>query len=117
MNSRQPSPAESEPDYRFTLANERTFLAWIRTSLSLLAGGVAVHTLVATFRIPGLRRAIAVTCVALAVPVAMGAYQHWRQVQTAMRQGAPLPRSRVMPLLAVGISAVAIMAVIAVGFR
>ena len=28
-----------EPDYRFTLANERTFLAWVRTALGLLAGG------------------------------------------------------------------------------
>ncbi|EFL27732.1 putative integral membrane protein [Streptomyces himastatinicus ATCC 53653] len=31
-----------EPDYRFSLANERTFLAWIRTGLVLLAGAVAV---------------------------------------------------------------------------
>ena len=37
--------AEREPDYRFTLANERTFLAWIRTSLGLIAGGVVVHQL------------------------------------------------------------------------
>ena len=29
-----------EPDYRFSLANERTFLAWIRTALAVLAGGV-----------------------------------------------------------------------------
>ncbi|HET9290174.1 MAG TPA: DUF202 domain-containing protein, partial [Actinomycetes bacterium] len=42
-----PSDGEAapEPDYRFTLANERTFLAWIRTSLALLAGGVALHSL------------------------------------------------------------------------
>lgn len=25
-----------EPDYRLTLANERTFLAWIRTALAIL---------------------------------------------------------------------------------
>ena len=30
-----------EPDYRFTLANERTFLAWQRTSLGLMAAAVA----------------------------------------------------------------------------
>src|SRR3984893_15268857 len=34
--------AEGEPDYRFTLANERTFLAWQRTALGLLAAAVAV---------------------------------------------------------------------------
>ncbi|EDX36625.1 MULTISPECIES: YidH family protein [Shigella] len=29
------------PDYRFSLANERTFLAWIRTALGFLAAGGA----------------------------------------------------------------------------
>ena len=33
----------TEPDPRFTLANERTFLAWIRTSLAFLAGGIAIE--------------------------------------------------------------------------
>ena len=37
---------EFEPDYRFTLANERTFLAWERTALGLLAAAVAVVQLV-----------------------------------------------------------------------
>ncbi len=46
---------EREPDYRFTLANERTFLAWLRTSLSLLAAGIAVVQLIPAFvsRRPG----------------------------------------------------------------
>jgi putative membrane protein len=33
----------TEPDSRFTLADERTFLAWIRTALALLSGGVLLH--------------------------------------------------------------------------
>ena len=37
-----------DPDYRFTLANERTFLAWIRTALALLAGGVLLHQFAST---------------------------------------------------------------------
>jgi putative membrane protein len=57
---RQPQPTgdEQEPDYRFTLANERTFLAWIRTALALIAGGVAVVHLVPAFGIPGVRHAL-----------------------------------------------------------
>ena len=51
---------EQEPDYRFTLANERTFLAWIRTALALIAGGVAVVQLVPAFGVPGVRHALGV---------------------------------------------------------
>ncbi|WP_283215114.1 DUF202 domain-containing protein [Pseudofrankia sp. DC12] len=41
----------TDPDYRFSLANERTFLAWIRTALALLAGGIAVVQIVPSFSI------------------------------------------------------------------
>ncbi len=34
-------PAETEPEARFTLANRRTFLAWSRTALALVAAGLA----------------------------------------------------------------------------
>jgi putative membrane protein len=40
----KPSPPEAEPDYRFTLADERTMLAWFRTALALVAAGVAIQT-------------------------------------------------------------------------
>ena len=52
MEGRPSEPTEQEPDYRFTLANERTFLAWIRTALALIAGGVAVVQLVPAFGVP-----------------------------------------------------------------
>ena len=38
--------AEPQVDYRFILANERTFLAWMRTALGLVAGGVALDQFV-----------------------------------------------------------------------
>ena len=112
-----PDEPDEELDYRFTLANERTFLAWIRTSLGLLAGGVAVHTLVQPFRISGLRRAIAVSCVVLAVIVAIGAYRHWRDVEAAMRRGLPLTGTIMVPLLSIGIALVSVLAAVAVLFR
>ncbi|WP_040750029.1 YidH family protein [Nocardia transvalensis] len=104
-------------DYRFTLANERTFLAWIRTALGLLAGGVAVHTLVQPFHHAGLRRALALSCIVLAVTVSIGAYTHWRDVQRRMERGAPLANSVMVPLLAAGIAAVSILAAVAVLYR
>ncbi|MET7767586.1 DUF202 domain-containing protein [Nocardia sp. NPDC005366] len=118
-----PSPAEEseddeeEIDYRFTLANERTFLAWMRTSLGLLAGGVAVHTLVEPFQRSGIRRAIAMSCLALAVIVAIGAYAHWRRVRAAMRRGLPLPATLLVPILSAGITIVSVLACVAVLLR
>ncbi|MGQ4597513.1 DUF202 domain-containing protein [Nocardia sp. R6R-6] len=108
---------EEELDYRFTLANERTFLAWMRTSLGLVAGGVAVHTLVQSFRIGGFRRAIALSCLVLATVVAVGAYVHWRRVGLAMRRGGPLPDTVLVPILSAGIAIVSVLAGLAVLLR
>lgn len=82
-----------EPDYRFTLANERTFLAWIRTALALLAGAVALGHLVPDFGPDWLRRAVSISLALLAVLTAAGSVVRWRQVQTAVEQDRPLPRS------------------------
>jgi len=59
-----------DPDYRFTLANERTFLAWIRTALALIAGGVAVVQLVPDFGFPGSRRIVGALLAGMGVLVA-----------------------------------------------
>ncbi|WP_116047959.1 YidH family protein [Amycolatopsis palatopharyngis] len=94
---------ETEPDYRFTLANERTFLAWIRTSLGLVAGGVAVHQLVPGLAVYGARTALAALCLALAAVLAASSYPRWRRAQQAMRRGEPLPRSRMLLVVTVGV--------------
>ena len=47
-------------DYRFLLANERTFLAWMRTALGLIAGGVALEQFVRIDNGEGLIVAIAI---------------------------------------------------------
>lgn len=85
-------------DYRFTLANERTFLAWIRTALALIAGGVAVVQLVPALSIPGIRHGLGMVLTAAGGVLAVLAVQRWRNVQTAMQEGDELPRS-FMPVL------------------
>lgn len=100
--------AGHEPDYRFTLANERTFLAWIRTSLGLLAAGVAVHQLIPPLSLPGLRTVLGLACVGLGAIVAATSYPRWRRVQRAMRANAPLPRPGLGPALATGVLAIAV---------
>jgi inner membrane protein YidH len=99
-----------DPDYRFSLANERTFLAWIRTALGLLAGGVAVVQLVPDFGVPGGRIALGVTFVSLALLIAASSYARWERNERAMRLRRPLPRSSVPRVLAAGLSLVALVA-------
>ena len=79
-----------EPDPRFTLANERTFLAWGRTALAMLAGGVALHAL----RVPAttwVRTTLAVALVILGGLVTLLAAVRWARVERAMRTQQPLP--------------------------
>jgi putative membrane protein len=97
------SMIDKEPDYRFTLANERTFLAWTRTALALLAGGIAVGQLFAAGVDEVGHRILGITCVVLATTVAIGAFTRWRQVQAAMRRNDPLPGSLMVRLTVIGI--------------
>ena len=101
-----------EPDYRFSLANERTFLAWIRTALALLAGGVLLEQF-ATHLDPRIALvALGVGLAALATILSGVAYLRWRANEIAMRHARPLPATMLIPLLAV--SAMLVCAVIAV---
>jgi putative membrane protein len=108
--------AGREPDYRFTLANERTFLAWVRTSLGLLAAGVAVRQLVEPFGIEGGRTVLALLGIAASVVLAVGAYLRWVNVQGAVRRGEPLPPARLVPVVTAGIVVLAVVAFVMVAF-
>lgn len=95
---------ETEPDYRFSLANERTFLAYVRTALALDAGGLAVVQLLPDVATAAWRRATAVALAILALVVVVAGYRRWSQNQRAMRRGEPLPDSWLMPMLTVAIA-------------
>ena len=111
---RQPEPTgeEREPDYRFTLANERTFLAWIRTALALIAGGVAVVQFVPAFGIPGVRHALSVLLTAGGGLLAALAVRRWQRVQAAMRRDADLPPTRLPLVLSGAIFAVTVVVLV-----
>lgn len=89
-----------DPDYRFSLANERTFLAWIRTSLSLIAAAVAVVQLIPPFRLDGARSVLGAILAAVGSAAAVLAYLRWSRSERAMRQDAPLPLTRGLAVLA-----------------
>lgn len=92
-----------EPDYRFTLANERTFLAWQRTALGLLAAAVAVVQFLPELSVPALRHMLGVVVGTLALLTAVAGLRRWNQVDHAMRRRRPLPRPTGPAALTVGL--------------
>lgn len=91
-----------EPDPRFSLANERTFLAWLRTALGLYAGAFALEAL----SLPastGWRVAAAGVFLLLGTVAAVQAWLGWSATESALRRGRPLPGLAVGGLLVVGI--------------
>ncbi|MBV9205699.1 MAG: DUF202 domain-containing protein [Actinobacteria bacterium] len=96
----------TEPDPRFTFANERTFLAWSRTALALVVAGLAVVQLLPPFPgVPWGRHVLGVPLIVFGAVVAVVAYGEWAKSQRALRLGRPLPRS-VMPRLLAALIAV-----------
>jgi putative membrane protein len=92
-----------EPDYRFTLANERTFLAWERTALGLLAAAVAVVQLVPELSIAGARHVLGAVLALLAILTAGMGILRWEQVDRAIRRDLPLPRHPTPVYLGIGL--------------
>ncbi len=101
----------SEPDPRFSFANERTFLAWVRTALALVAAGVGLEAFVPPLAIPGLRQVLAVGLALLGAAASATAFRRWLRAERAMRVREPLPPPTLAPLLAFGVAAVALVAV------
>jgi putative membrane protein len=103
--------AGEAPDPRFTLANERTFLAWIRTSLALLGGGIAIEALATKVFEPHSRMVMTMSLMLLSQLVSVGACVRWLKVERALRERRPLPLPALAPLLAIG----CIIAVVVIG--
>ncbi|HVB43740.1 MAG TPA: DUF202 domain-containing protein [Streptosporangiaceae bacterium] len=103
--------AGTEPDARFTLANERTFLAWSRTSLALVVGGLAIAQLLPPFRgVPWGRSVIATPLILLGGAISVLSFFEWKANQRALRLGQPLGRSQLPKILSLTIAAIALIA-------
>ncbi|HJW00922.1 MAG TPA: DUF202 domain-containing protein [Arthrobacter sp.] len=92
-------PGGTEPDPRFTLANERTFLAWIRTSLAFLAGGIAIEAFTSDVFVEPVRKGIAVLLLLMGMMLSAGAAARWLRVERSMRNKDPLPLPLIVPFL------------------
>ncbi|MCW2584343.1 MAG: hypothetical protein JWQ53_3133 [Klenkia sp.] len=105
---RVPAP---HPDYRFSLANERTLLAWLRTALALVAGGVAVGQFVPELGVPGGSLAVSVALMVGGLLTALAGYRRWSRAEAAIVADEPLP---VSPLAGWVTGALAVLVVVVV---
>ncbi|GGT17818.1 YidH family protein [Streptomyces chromofuscus] len=103
------------PDYRFSLANERTFLAWLRTALALIGGGFAVDQFLPDLN-RGWRVGLALALLGAGVLCSLRAVNHWVSCERAMRRGEDLPVSRFPALLSLVVAVVAVAMVVVVLF-
>ena len=103
----------TEPDPRFTFANERTFLAWSRTALALVVAGLAIVQLLPPFPgVPAGRHLLGMPLIALGAVLAVAAYAEWVRNQRALRRGEPMPVSIMPWILAATITGIAIIAAV-----
>lgn len=103
-----------DPDPRFTLANERTFLAWIRTSLALLAGGIAVEAFTQDIFDETARKVLGTTLLVLGGILAASAAGRWLRVEAAIRQQRSLPIPVWVPLIALVCAVAAVTVLVAI---
>jgi len=104
-----PAGQGTEPDPRYTFANERTFLAWSRTALALVVAGLGVVQLLPPFPgVPWGRHVLGVPLIVFGAVVAVTAYLEWVRNQRAMRLRQPLPQSVMPKLLAAVVAALAV---------
>ena len=101
----------SEPDYRFTLANERTYLAWIRTALALAAGGLGTITVIDTFYGQEL---MGLLLLGLSFITAATSYRRWSANERSIRLVRPQPPSILPQVMTIGTALVAIAATVLV---
>lgn len=106
-------PVGQEPDPRFSLANERTFLAWVRTMLAVLAGAVALESL----DIPDggtVRHVLVIGLLVLAGTSTLAAYRRWQRIERSLRLGEPLPPFVMGRLVAIAMAVTAAVLVVIV---
>ena len=106
------------PDYRFSLANERTLLAWLRTALALVAGGVAMTQFVPDLGVPAGGPVVSIGLLVAGGATAVAGHRRYTRNERAIAADRPLPPSAaatwVTALVAVLVVALLVLVVVEV---
>ncbi|MDH0683058.1 YidH family protein [Achromobacter animicus] len=100
-----------DPDYRFSLANERTFLAWVRTTLALIAAAVVFDQIAEHVPESSGLRYMALSLAFFGLALSAGAYVRWRANEVAMRLQQPLPVSKGLAAVALSVGMICLSAI------
>ena len=111
----EPTSGKQDRDPRVSYANERTFLAWIRTSLALTTAGLAITQLLPAFKVAGGRRVIGLPLIALGIVTAGTSFRQWDRNERAIRSGKPPSTSHLPALVASSVAVIATVALILAG--
>nr|BFE34393.1 hypothetical protein GCM10010200_066440 [Actinomadura rugatobispora] len=101
-----------DPDPRFTLANERTFLAWIRTALAVIAAGIGVALSGDALAVL-LRNGLAIAFSATGALLAALAFRRWLRTERALRRAETLPPPALAPIMSYGLALAAVVLLVA----
>jgi putative membrane protein len=106
---------DEDLDPRFSLANERTYLAWVRTSIALIAAGL-LGAKALEFHHELLRWVVSAPPIVAGALLAGDSYRRWRAYEDAMQSGRPLLTGRGLPVLAIALAlyGVVVLVVIAI---
>lgn len=86
-------------DPRISLANERTFLAWIRTALGFMAAGVAIAQILAITRESVELSLVGAVLILFGAAIAVLSYRRWAGNERRFAAGLPLERTGLPGLL------------------
>jgi putative membrane protein len=111
-SSGEPTPEEVRAQETVSYANERTFLAWVRTSLGLTTAGLAISQLLPQFGFAGGRRVVGLPLIALGIWAAAAAYRTWAANERAISAGLPITRSHLAAIVTGGVVLVGIVALV-----
>lgn len=106
-----------EPEVQASLANERTALSWIRTGMTLIAGGVALATLSSFGDLPLVILVIAGLASLGGAALAVWALVSWRRTERALRLRQPIPEPSVLPWVVAGVVAVGLLLAVLTTFQ